>query len=186
MNVLLRSIALLKGNATASAKAFESYHLYGARHDADSYNCILEPCAAAGQVGRWFRCARLRGVSDGRRRAAHALAPRRAPGHRGPQQQHRGRRSKPPPPRAPAPLHPQVQAVQGVMSHMREQGVKPNATSYNLLLRACHKAGDLRTVISLLSRPRDGGGGGGKPLEGHKLEPGVMEDLLVLSNQVGV
>jgi hypothetical protein len=50
MNVLLRAIALLKDNASAAARAFETFPLYGAAHDVDSYNCIMESCAAAGKV----------------------------------------------------------------------------------------------------------------------------------------
>jgi hypothetical protein len=60
MNVLLRAIARLKDNANAAARAFEAFHLYGAAHNVDSYNCVMESCAAAGKVRgvAWGGCIR--------------------------------------------------------------------------------------------------------------------------------
>ena len=49
MNVLLRAVARLKGSASAAARAFEMLPAYGVAADADSYNAVIEACAAAGQ-----------------------------------------------------------------------------------------------------------------------------------------
>jgi hypothetical protein len=109
MNVLLRAIARLKDNASAAARAFEAFHLYGAAHDVDSYNCVIESCAAAGKVRR--RAATrtappvrrrspgsARGSPEGLRGAAGApVAP--ATGRARPRPLPRSPRAPPPPPK---------------------------------------------------------------------------------------
>ncbi|KIY94674.1 hypothetical protein MNEG_13290 [Monoraphidium neglectum] len=120
MNVLLRAIARLGGNVTAVGKAFDMYSHYGAAHDADSYTCVMESCAA-------------------------------------------------------------VEPIQGLLVHMRSQGVAPTSASYNLLLAAALEAKDLRTVMGLLTRQQ------GRPsaVEGLVLDPAVLEKLLVLAYKAG-
>ena len=79
MNVLLRAIGLLQDNAMAAARAFEAFQLYGAAHDADSYNCVIETCAAGGQVRRGAG-GRGRGAGQGPGCARPPLRARRAQG----------------------------------------------------------------------------------------------------------